>query len=122
MTTRSFDPDPSSVRSARRFVRAELGGVAEETVEVAELLLSELVTNVVRHARTNFTVDLQVDRGVLRAVVEDGVAIDVAVVDLLEDADSGRGLRIVAALADEWGVTRLAHGKQVWFALALARS
>lgn len=58
----------------------------------------------------------------LRAVVEDGVGVDLAVVDLLEDSDSGRGLRIVAALADQWGVTRLAHGKQVWFALGLATS
>lgn len=127
---RAFDGEARSVRQARRFVAGALDGIAPETAELAVLLVSELVANCVRHAATPFrvTVDRAVDR--LMFEVEDGSA-GLPVTRRPAPTDpSGRGLRIVDALASTWGVRRAADagraeaaraeaGKVVWFELAL---
>lgn len=113
----SFDADPLGARSARRFVRQvlwDLGALAE----VAELLVSELASNVVRHASTPFTVEVEVGDPV-RVVVSDGVAADLRAAAAADDAEAGRGLLIIESLAHRWGVDRTATGKAVWFELRL---
>ena len=110
-----FPADPAGARAARRFARQalwDLGPVAE----VAELLVSELASNVVRHASTSFTVEVEPGDPV-RVVVSDGVAVDLRVTAARDDATSGRGLLILDALAHRWGVTRDGAGKRVWFEL-----
>ena len=110
-----FPADPAGARAARRFARQalwDLGPVAE----VAELLVSELATNAVRHASTPFTVVVEAGDPV-RVVVSDGVAVDLRVTASEDDATSGRGLLILDALAHRWGVTQDGAGKQVWFEL-----
>lgn len=117
---RAFDGGAASVRQARRFVTGALDGVAAETAELALLLVSELVSNCVRHAATPFlvTVDRAADR--LTFEVEDGSAdLPVARHPGLTDP-SGRGLRIVDTFSARWGVRgAAAHGKVVWFELGL---
>jgi anti-sigma regulatory factor (Ser/Thr protein kinase) len=104
------------VPAARRFVRealAELG--LQEAYDAAEMLVSEVVTNAVLHAKTDFTV----------AVAGDGDAVRVSVSDRSPavphqrrygtDATTGRGMRLVATLATAWGVDRQTGSKTVWF-------
>jgi anti-sigma regulatory factor (Ser/Thr protein kinase) len=83
----------------------------------AALLLSELVTNAVTHARTTITVSARFGAGALRVAVADRQPGDVRPRPAAPGADSGRGLAIVQALSEEWGVQALRGGKFVWFTL-----
>lgn len=115
----SLDPVPASVGVARSFLAGSLEDYADDDRDVALLLTSELVTNAILHART--TVDL----GVLR----DGERLLVCVADRMGDGPElmprdqsdtrpgGRGLALVAHLADTWGTETYTGGKTVWFVL-----
>lgn len=118
MPIANFPAVPTGVTAARHFVRAELAR-DENLAETAELLVSELASNVVRHARTDFSVEVIWSQANVRVVVEDGSAVEIAVKDLERGADSGRGLRIVESLSARWGTARTSSGKQVWFELDL---
>jgi anti-sigma regulatory factor (Ser/Thr protein kinase) len=96
----------------------------EEDAEIARLLVSEVVTNAVRHARSDDPLHLQVvaqnDR--VRIAVGDNSMIRPIVRTACDDDESGRGMHLVAALASEWGVVDRpvddSPGKHVWFELA----
>jgi anti-sigma regulatory factor (Ser/Thr protein kinase) len=83
----------------------------------AALLLSELVTNAVTHARTTITVSARFVGSELRVAVADRQPGEVRPKALGPAADSGRGLALVQQLAAEWGVQSLRGGKFVWFTL-----
>ena len=87
---------------------------ADDLTEVAELLTGELITNVVCHAVTSADVALLWDEPTLRVEIRDGSPVLPAIRDLPSD-EHGRGLRIVSALARQWGTRRLGPGKTVWF-------
>jgi anti-sigma regulatory factor (Ser/Thr protein kinase) len=113
----SFEPDAASVVQARRFIEMALmvAGCTVTTVETAVLLVSELATNAVVHARTPFSVEL--------CAVDDDVAVEVSDVGLGEpvildpSGKGGHGLRLVASLASDWGVRPERLGKTVFFRL-----
>jgi anti-sigma regulatory factor (Ser/Thr protein kinase) len=86
---------------------------------VAVLLTSELVTNAIRH-ETGETVTLAVDcsQGQLRVDVHDSSGDIPVVLDAAGDAETGRGLMLVATLSHEWGFYRTPAGKAVYFTLA----
>ena len=87
--------------------------------EVAVLLTSELVTNAIRHvAGQAVTLAVTCSRGRLRVDVHDTSPSLPAVADVPADAETGRGLLLVATLADEWGFYRSTAGKAVYFTLA----
>ena len=89
--------------------------------EQAVLLVSELVTNAVLHARTRFTVEVEVVDDTARVSVEDSSPLPPAVRTFSDLAGSGRGLHLVEALASRWGVdSRDGAGKRVWFELDLS--
>jgi serine/threonine-protein kinase RsbW len=104
---------------ARAFIAMTLHGWGcDQMEEVAALLVSEVVTNAVEHVQST---------ALLRVRYEDG-RVEVRVQDesdslpMLQPSDpegaSGRGLMLVNALADRWGVEPLAGGgKSVYFAL-----
>lgn len=111
----SYAATSDAPRLSRRLVREMLVlWHAEDLADVAELLTSELVANVVMHAMTTVAVDLDWDDPTLRVEVRDGSPILPAIPKEAR-LEGGRGLQIVAALAREWGVTPLADGKAVWF-------
>lgn len=83
----------------------------------AALLLSELITNAVVHARTTITVSARFSGNELRVAVADRQPGDVRPRTVVPSADNGRGLAIVQALSEEWGVQSLRGGKFVWFTL-----
>ncbi|MCX2971567.1 MULTISPECIES: SpoIIE family protein phosphatase [Streptomyces] len=113
--------EPRAAARARALVRRRLASWAPTVRESAELLVSELVTNAVRHART--------DRVELRLVRTEALLCEVSdddpelpqLLDVPPDADAGRGLRVVSRTARKWGTSRSARGKTVWFELALPR-
>jgi anti-sigma regulatory factor (Ser/Thr protein kinase) len=111
-------PHPASVGRARRYVVERLSELGVPDPESsAALIVSELVTNAVIHAGTEFTV--RVVRAGAGVRVEVGDASPVLPGLRLADARSrtGRGLYLVEHFAQEWGVDPGTNGKVVWFVL-----
>ncbi|GAA4921622.1 ATP-binding protein [Streptomyces coeruleoprunus] len=114
----AFTLGEHSVRHLRRVLRMLLASWGMTGVaEAAELALTELATNVVRHVpgRWAGTIILR-GQGVLRVEVSDRderPALPARPYDGL--SEGGRGLLLVEAVTDRWGVTRLPDGKTVWF-------
>ena len=118
---------PAAARElvARYLERWELSQLAETAV----LLTSEIVTNAVVHAHSGPSLVIAVADGSLEIGVSDHDHRDLPAAERLrplrpppgDEADvadeGGRGLPLVDLLADEWGATPLAEGKQVWFRL-----
>jgi len=106
---------PESAGMARRFAREVLGDDMSEVLDTVQLLVSELVTNAVVHAASAPTVAIHLfDDHVHVEVLDDrgGVATRE---DADEDAESGRGVVLVDALAERWGTIAVDQGKIVWF-------
>lgn len=113
-------PEPTAVRRARQFVRAGLdpaGQPANPATDSAVLMVSELVTNAIRHGSGPVHVELEVDTGVVRVGVTDESAARPVPRDAAADAESGRGMLLVSSLADRWGSDPWPPGKKVWFEL-----
>jgi len=112
---RSFEPASESVGEARRFVKEALGEDRDDRDLVA-LLVSELSTNAVKHARTSFDVEISVQEQCVRVEVSDGSPF-VALLPgtSLQSNQGGRGLLLVDRLAAQWGCRPSAAGKTVWF-------
>lgn len=110
-----FGASDDAPKAARRLVVDALRGWGLEgsMLDDAQLVLSELATNAIRHARSGFSVAARrTDSGVLLSV-RDSSAVQPTVRNEPTDA-SGRGLRIVSALASTWGVEHAPEGKTVW--------
>ncbi|KOV75007.1 MULTISPECIES: SpoIIE family protein phosphatase [unclassified Streptomyces] len=115
-----LDADPREVARARRLVRERLlDWGLPQAVETAELLVSEVVTNAVRHAESD-RIGLRVVRtdALLFEVTDDEPALP-AMVSAGPYDESGRGLRVVSRLAREWGASASGHRKTVWFEQAV---
>ncbi|MEO7836853.1 MAG: SpoIIE family protein phosphatase [Acidimicrobiales bacterium] len=110
---------PSSSGRARRFIAGALRSwrMSEMSDGAVELLTSELTTNAVRHARSPFTVTIRYDGERVRIEVDDSSPVPPTVRTPRDDDTGGRGLILVEAMAENWGVTPTPHGKRVWFDL-----
>ncbi|WP_419587014.1 ATP-binding protein [Streptomyces sp. Qhu-G9] len=119
----TFPADPGAVRTARTAVRGQLRSWGLESLQdVTALLVSELVTNSLRHATGPIGVRLVRPSEPLDALL-------VEVSDPLPDPpreraaraedESGRGLQLVANSSRRWGTRPGVTGKTVWFELAL---
>lgn len=111
---------PSSARRARRAVCAVLQDrLAAEALDTVLLLTTELVSNATSYAAApiELTVALSAE-GTVRVEVADASARAPEPLDVPADAENGRGLLLVGALADAWGTEPTPpQGKVVWFAL-----
>lgn len=121
-----LESDPRAAGAARRFLREALAtwGIEGDVVDTAQLCLSELVTNVVMHARTTSELTLALSDEVLTVVLRDlGRPSGLGSITVSEDDDPlrvcGRGLMLVDAMADRWGSEQDATGTTAWFALEL---
>jgi len=104
------------VPTARRFVRTALEDLdLLPAYEAAEMLVSEVVTNAVLHARTELTVEVVRHGDMVRVSVTDLSPVIPRMRAYATDSSTGRGLRLIATLAVAWGVDRTAAGKRVWF-------
>jgi anti-sigma regulatory factor (Ser/Thr protein kinase) len=109
-------PELASAGAARRFVEQVVGGIVKPTaLDVVVLLTSELVTNAVVHAGTPVDVLVRGLHGWVQIEVFDAGQQVPVVVDGVLTSTSGRGLLIVAALSEAWGVDPGRGGKTVWF-------
>ena len=123
MVRMELDPLPESPGRARAQLRQFLRSlrVEEGVVEDAELLVTEMVTNAVLHAKTTVILEVEVD----------GERVGVAVTDRSDrplqprrpssDAVTGRGLTILDELAPGWSVEHHDRGKTVRFSLVVDR-
>jgi len=118
--TREFDLDLMAPAQIRHFVRRQLlqWGL-DDLVDVAELLVSEVVTNSIRHALAGGRVSVaRQGKGVRVEVADSGGGTPVPR-QAEPHEPTGRGLAIVGALADRWGIVDPpGSGKTVWFELA----
>ncbi|MEU3554757.1 SpoIIE family protein phosphatase [Streptomyces fragilis] len=115
--TRRFAPRPESVGEARRFVREVLGRAAGEWCEDAELLVDELVSNAVLHARSavEVTIRPREDRTEVRVSDErPGLGV-MPQQEFHPFTSTGQGLALVQRLATRYGVETGAGRKTVWF-------
>jgi serine phosphatase RsbU (regulator of sigma subunit)/anti-sigma regulatory factor (Ser/Thr protein kinase) len=127
---RSFAAEPSSVPEARNALEELRFRVSKDVLDDARLLVSELVTNSVRHAgltrgdHVALRVDLEPEH-VRIEVADPGAGFELADARAYaaerEGLPGGWGLRLVEEVADRWGVERDDPGARVWFELARER-
>ncbi|AXI78346.1 ATP-binding protein [Peterkaempfera bronchialis] len=114
-----FEARPEVVGALRRIMRTHLRSWGlSHLAEGAQLILSELVTNVIEHVGTSVPSRLTVMMrdGFLRIEVHDpdGGGATPTSRHAAEHAEGGRGLEIVGALADRWGADQGGPGKVIW--------
>ena len=121
----------SSVGTGRRFVQRLLTQWhLDHLADVAVLLASEALTNAVVHAATAVHLEVRRDEELVVRVTDFNTAPVLSPVSALGlqslmedpdlDAESGRGLMLIASLAERWGVTPQDAGKTVWFSWNLS--
>ncbi|MCD9140796.1 SpoIIE family protein phosphatase [Streptomyces albireticuli] len=118
-----LDPAPREVGRARRLVaeRLRAWGLAE-AVETATVLVSEIVTNAVRHtASRHLGLRLVRTDTLLCEVTDEDHTLPALLGSDLGD-EFGRGLRVVGGLAREWGASHDPRGKTVWCEQSLPRA
>ncbi|MFJ2735821.1 ATP-binding protein [Streptomyces sp. NPDC087317] len=118
--------DPSWAAAVRRLVAGQLARLplSADQRDGAVLATDELFANAVKHARTDpddtVTVTVEGSAHALRVTVADSSPVLPRPRPADATAESGRGLAIVAALADDWGMSPPEPGrpgKRVWFTL-----
>ena len=123
IATRTPGTGPRSVRVAREFALATLQrwGVAERSEDIA-IVISELLTNALRHALPEPGHTRPIRLGLLQpgpcllcAVTDPSRAAPIPQAPREFLSETGRGLQIICALSDRWGYTPLSDaGKVVW--------
>src|SRR5215210_4858781 len=109
---------PEAAAEARRAITALRADLDPPVIETLRLLVTELVTNSVRHTECD-AIELRVAVGssaVLTEVVDDGPVFEPDP-ETLEDPDRGWGLYLVQRLAPNWGIRKDDGTKRVWFEL-----
>ena len=129
--TTGFRSSPSAASDARHWISDHLQRWnIDEVRDTALLLSSELVTNAVIHVSSATEVSMAVVDGALEVSVSDTEPQVASLLlrrhpgratgaDQQTMREGGRGLYVVAALADSWGASRTDDGKRVWFRLDL---
>ncbi|MEV0537896.1 SpoIIE family protein phosphatase [Kitasatospora sp. NPDC050463] len=113
---------PVAAGEARTHVREQLGVWAlDDLVMAAELLASELVGNVVRHAKGPARLRLLRSR-TLVCEVSDRSAATPRIRRATDADEGGRGLQLVAALSQRWGTRYTSDGKCIWTELPLPQA
>ncbi|MFJ4844154.1 MULTISPECIES: SpoIIE family protein phosphatase [unclassified Streptomyces] len=115
----TLEPTPRSVARARELARdCLLSWDLEALVDTTELLVSELVTNALRHGHGDIRLRLLRDRTLVCEVWDDALLQPRRRRARATD-EGGRGLQLVSLLSTRWGSRRTHRGKTVWFELAL---
>jgi PAS domain S-box-containing protein len=116
-------PDLGSARRARELLRRVLTGANRlDCLDEAELACTELVTNAVLHAHTEVEVTVEVTDAV-RVAVRDFNPSPPLQRHYDVQATTGRGLALVAAVSDAYGIVHLGtEGKAIWFTVGGPRS
>ena len=113
---------PTAAGEARRGLAKLRGDLGAQRMEILSLLVTELVTNSVKHSRADtILLTVLVGTSAVRTEVTDaGPGFDPAKMGPLSSDHTGWGLFLVERLADRWGVNRNGSGTKVWFEIGLA--
>ena len=114
MSSVQLPPDPSSVPAARQLVHEVTAHLPRRAREAAELVASELATNSVVHAGTEFEVFAAADDETVEVVVADGTGWASS-----GSEAAGHGLLLVGLLSTDWATQIEPAGKRVWARLAV---
>jgi anti-sigma regulatory factor (Ser/Thr protein kinase) len=109
-----LDRDLAMIRVARQTLRRWLQERSRADPEDAMLVLSELVTNAMVHARAGCTIEVLHHDDLVRLEVRDPSSAPPTMRTAHPHNIGGRGLRLVAAVAQAWGWEPTAGGKRVW--------
>ena len=109
--------DDLSPATGRSLVGSALRHLPDETVALAQLLTSELVSNAVLHARTALDLEIEMLDSGTRITVQDSSPVRLERREQSVDLAGGRGLALVDGLASAWGCQHIPTGKRVWFEL-----
>jgi anti-sigma regulatory factor (Ser/Thr protein kinase) len=113
--TRSFERSDRAPRAARHFVVDTLQQWGEAALAYdAAMVVTELATNAVVHARTGFTITVSSSADAIRISVLDGRPAPGPDIAALLAPAAGHGLGLVAAVARHWAAEALPDGKRVW--------
>ena len=106
--------DPAIVSQMRSAVGEQLltWGL-DDTAETTELLVSEMITNAIRHAHEPIEVRLMLDRTLI-CEVSDGSSTSPRLRLAGITDEGGRGLFLIAQLAQRWGTRYTTSGKVIW--------
>ncbi|MEU2370322.1 ATP-binding protein [Streptomyces pseudogriseolus] len=115
----SLPSTPAAASEARHQAVDAIAGwdteLDAEVVHTAELLVSELVTNAVQYAGTgSVSLTVCLDEAVLRVEVRDASPVLPQPALPAADSEGGRGLFLVAALADRYQAEPTKNGKRCW--------
>ncbi|MFC4588929.1 ATP-binding protein [Sphaerisporangium corydalis] len=112
-------PDPVTVPRIRRQVRRQLDAWKAGTCcDVVELLVSEVVTNAMRHS-WGAVMTVSLDERTLRCEVQDTNPAMPQMRQAHEGDEGGRGMILMEALSRDWGSYGVPAGKVVWFEISL---
>jgi anti-sigma regulatory factor (Ser/Thr protein kinase) len=114
----------SSVKLGRHFVRDVLAAAGLfELCDNAQLGTSELVANAVRHAGTDILLTVSLSSIVTISIEDHHPELRRPMPPSWDElGESGRGLHIVAAVSQDWGVRSITGGKVIWFTLKLPQA
>jgi PAS domain S-box-containing protein len=119
VATWDLPADPAIVADVRKKVAARLAGWGlADAVFVTELVVSELVTNAIRHAESPIQLRLIRDQTLI-CEVSDGSSTAPHLRRSCVLDESGRGLLLVSQLTQRWGTRQTPHGKTIWAEQAL---
>ncbi|MER5223489.1 ATP-binding protein [Streptomyces flaveus] len=115
----SIPHDPRAVSVVRATIRSILNVTRLNClVDSVELMVSEIVTNAYWHSSTETYVSMERTPDDFRVTVWDHGQGTPTPRTPADSDEHGRGLGIVEAYADEWGVRTYPYGKAVWFSVA----
>jgi anti-sigma regulatory factor (Ser/Thr protein kinase) len=121
VATWSLPTDPAAVSAGRHQVSDQLStwGLGDFAF-TTELMVSELVTNAIRHARPPVRLRIILERNSLTCEVSDGSSTSPHLRRARTFDEDGRGLFIVARLAERWGTRYDRDSKTIWAEQATA--
>lgn len=121
MSALDLPPTTDSVPLARRFARSALRE-SRSDVDTVLLLVSEVVTNAVLHARSGIRLVVEDHDEMARVEVHDASPVPPRMHHFRLVSGTGRGLRMLDQLAQNWGVDTepRGSGKVVWFEVGTA--
>lgn len=111
-----FHPTLESVAAARHLVVRFLSDQSQAVRDSVEVAVSELATNAVRHARSEFDLEVCVADRNIRVQIADESHVEPEIIDVSSSGSHGRGLQIVRGLSDKFGIDwNPGDGKTIWF-------
>jgi anti-sigma regulatory factor (Ser/Thr protein kinase) len=113
-------PQAQEVGRARHWFRTCLRPLPGDEADAAEAVFAEVASNAVRHGRGRVTITVLFAGAAVHCAVRDGGwRMPRLTPPWRPDLEHGRGMIIVQALADNWGIDRHLMGKTVWFEVRL---